>query len=65
MLARLPGEVVTYDSVDTINDDDNEEHGPPVPVEALSAINVSGIPSHLIQVKVGSPVVLMCNHDAP
>ena len=65
VLARLPGEVVTYDSVDTINDDDNEEHGPPVPVEVLNAIDVSGTPSHRIQVKVGAPVVLMRNLDAP
>ncbi|KAF0310225.1 hypothetical protein FJT64_018735 [Amphibalanus amphitrite] len=56
---------VTYASVDTISDDDNEDHGPPVPTEVLNAIDVSGMPSHRLQVKVGAPVVLMRNLDAP
>ncbi|KAF0311863.1 hypothetical protein FJT64_017362 [Amphibalanus amphitrite] len=64
-LALLPGETVTYASVDTISDDDNEDHGPPVPTEVLNAIDVSGMPSHRLQVKVGAPVVLMRNLDAP
>ena len=66
VLARLPGELVTYLSVDSLTEDEqNAENGPPIPVEVLNHIDVSGIPSHQIQVKVGAPVVLMRNLDAP
>ncbi|XP_043228033.1 uncharacterized protein LOC122384558 [Amphibalanus amphitrite] len=65
-LALLPGETMTYYSVDTLTEIDNEaEVGPIVPPEVLNAIDVSGMPSHRLQVKVGAPVVLMRNLNAP
>ncbi|KAF0309099.1 hypothetical protein FJT64_019741 [Amphibalanus amphitrite] len=65
-LALLPGETMTYYSVDTLTENDNEaEVGPIVPPEVLNAIDVSGMPSHRRQVKVGAPVVLMRNLNAP
>ena len=65
VLTRLPGEMVRYYSVDSVIHDDNPENGPLISAEVLNAIDVSGMPSHRIDVKVGAPVVLMRNLDAP
>lgn len=61
ILEQISGEVVTYMSVDTIiNTDDSICHQ----AEFLNSLEISGIPLYKFQLKVGVPVLLMCNLDA-
>ena len=61
LMHKLPGDLVQYESVDTVEDDDSGDY----PVEFLNSCNPSGLPSHLLQLKVGVPVMLLRNLDAP
>lgn len=62
ILEQIPGEAVTYTSIDTLIDSDDSTS---YPVEFLNSLELSGVPSHKLQLKVGVPVLLMRNLDAP
>ena len=61
LMGKIVSEQHLYNSVDRMADPE----AVPVPVEVLNGIEVSGLPSHQIVLKIGVPVVIMRNLDAP
>lgn len=59
---KLPGEVVKYKSIDTVID---EEQAVNYPIEFLNSLEPSGMPPHILTLKVGSPLMLIRNLDPP
>ena len=62
LLQKLPGEVRCYNSVDTITEQDQVTH---YPTEFLNSLEPPGMPPHKLTLKVGCPVMLLRNLDAP
>lgn len=58
ILARFPGEEHVFYSADTVSDGDV---GANYPVEFLNTLTPSGMPSHIIRLKVNSPIILLRN----
>ncbi len=56
----IKGNTVEYYSIDSIESDDDQEISN-FPVEFLNSINISGLPPHLLKLKVGSVVMLIRN----
>ncbi|GFS88815.1 ATP-dependent DNA helicase [Trichonephila clavipes] len=51
-----------YNSIDaSMSPDDTTSY----PVEFLNSLELSGVPSHKLELKVGVPILLMCNLDVP
>ena len=62
LTTQLPGEARTLASTDsTLTEDEATEF----PVELLNSLGPVGIPPHLLNVKVGTPLILMRNLDPP
>ena len=57
LLDKLPGEVISYKSCDSVNDADAHMY----PQEFLNTIALPGIPPHLLDLKVGAVVILLRN----
>ncbi|XP_034044527.1 uncharacterized protein LOC117526576 [Thalassophryne amazonica] len=62
LLEQLPGEAVSYMSVDTVPDPDEVVN---YPVEFLNTLAPAGLPPHRLVLKVGAPVMLLRNLDPP
>ena len=62
VISRLPGELKTYFSADSIITDDPIEQSA-YPVEFLNRCTPSGLPPHLLNLKVGAVVILLRNLD--
>ena len=60
ILQLLPGEAVTYISVDSIISDDKEETQM-YPLEFLNSLTPSGMPPHKLNLKLNSVVMLLRN----
>lgn len=58
LLQQLEGQEKCYKSIDSIATDDNPFL---YPTEFLNSITFSGLPSHLLKLKVGAPVILLRN----
>lgn len=59
----IPGEEKIYKSIDTMmNQDDNNLN---FPTEFLNSLNPPGMSSHELKLKIGSPVILIRNLNAP
>ena len=61
ILEKFPGEETIYDSADSAVDEEGVDHPEPIPVEYLNSINASGLPCSKLALKVGSPILLLCN----
>lgn len=65
MLEKVPGEAVTYYSLDTPHSDNvdcdriHDVHS----TEYLNTISSPGLPNHLLELKVGVPIMLLRNID--
>jgi hypothetical protein len=60
MVRRLPGQVRTYQSVDSLDTDEaSDVHE--LPVEQLQSIDVPSLPPSQLHLKVGAPVMLLRN----
>jgi ATP-dependent DNA helicase PIF1 len=60
----FPGDQFTYTSTDTIIDSDDPDSAiATYPVEFLRSLNPSGMPSHILQIKVGMPLIILRNID--
>lgn len=62
LLCQLPGEEKSYNSVDTITE---QEHATQYPTEFLNSLEPPGFPQHKLNLKLGCPVMLLRNLDAP
>lgn len=62
ILIEVQGEMKEYLSMDTIMD---TKLSTPYPVEFLNSLELSGVPSQKLQLKLNVPVMLMRNLDAP
>lgn len=62
MMSHVQGDVVEYLSVDIVMD---SEQVTSYPTEFLNSLELSGVPSHKLRLKVGVPVLLMRNLEAP
>jgi hypothetical protein len=56
---KLPGELQEFRSIDSI--DDSDYHTNFYPIEYLNTLSFSGIPPHILRLKVGQPIILMRN----
>lgn len=65
VISLLPGHVVTYQSADSIckTTDDNDSFDELYTTEFLNTINCSGMPPHILSLKVGAPIMLIRNID--
>jgi len=56
IMIQFPGEVVEYLSADTVEEADNQW-----PLEFLNSLTIGGLPPHKLLLKLGIPIVLLCN----
>ncbi|XP_017484852.1 PREDICTED: uncharacterized protein LOC108373467, partial [Rhagoletis zephyria] len=59
---KIPGEAVEYKSIDTVMDKDQAVN---YPTELHNSLEPPGMPPHSLALKVGSPVMLIRNLNAP
>ena len=59
---QLPGEAMSYKTIDTVKDIDMVVQ---YPTEFLNSLEPSGMPPHNLRLKIGSSIMLLRNLDAP
>ena len=59
LIDRFPGAKKIYYSFDIAEDDTNNYY----PMEFLNSLTVSGLPPHVLRLKVGCPIILLRNID--
>lgn len=62
ILNKMPGEERTFESIDTVINEDDTVH---YPTEVLNSLEFSGVPSHKLYLKVGAPILLLRNLHPP
>jgi len=62
ILALLPAEVTEYISINTVVDPNDCVN---CPTEFMISLEPASMPPHKLQLQVGTPVILLCNLDAP
>ena len=62
LVAQLPGECVKYRSLDSVLD---ESQAVNFPTEFLNSLEVSGFPSHLLSLKLATPLIILRSLDPP
>nr|GFD47794.1 hypothetical protein [Tanacetum cinerariifolium] len=59
LIDRFCGDEKIYYSFDEAQDDRNNFY----PMEFLNSLNVSGLPPHVLRLKIGCPIILLRNLD--
>jgi len=62
LVEQLPGECVQYKSLDSVPD---ENQAIEFPTEFLNSLEVSGLPPHLLSLKLGAPIIVLRSLDPP
>ena len=62
LVAQLPGEPVEYRSLDSVPYESQAVH---FPIEFLNSLEVSGFPSHLLSLKLATPIIILSSLDPP
>ena len=62
LVAQLPGDCVEHRSLDFVLDESQAVH---FPVEFLNSLEVSGLPLHLLSLKVNAPIIILRSLDPP
>ncbi|KAJ8736701.1 hypothetical protein PYW08_007357 [Mythimna loreyi] len=62
ILSHIQGESREYISINRMMD---QEESTNYPIEFLNSLNVSGLPSHIIKLKIGVPIILLRNLSPP
>ena len=62
LVAQLPDDCVEYRSLDSVPDESQAVH---FPVEFLNSLEVSGLPLHLLSLKVNAPIIILRSLDPP
>lgn len=60
--SEIAGELVTYKSIDSVTDQDDVVN---YPTEFLNSLELPGLPSHNLQLKVGSLIIMWRNINQP
>ncbi|XP_069162257.1 uncharacterized protein [Procambarus clarkii] len=60
--SNIQGKAVTYKSVDTVEEADEAVN---YPTEFLHSLDLPGIPSHVHQLKIGVPIIMLRNINQP
>ena len=55
-MKKLPGDLISLKSVDSMSNDDKAAIYPP---EFLNSINISGLPPHELKLEIGAPIMLL------
>lgn len=53
---EIPGEAATYNSIDTVT---NQDDVVTYPTEFLNSLDLPGMPSHVLKLKIGVPIILL------
>ena len=62
LITELPGDCVEYRSINSVPD---ESEAINFPNEFLNSLEVSGLPPHLLTLKVGAPILILRSLDPP
>lgn len=59
---NIPGQLFTFKSVDTIMNPDEVVN---YPTEFLNSLDLPGLPPHILQLKIGAPIIMLRNIQQP
>lgn len=62
ILNRIHGDAITYTSIDTVM---AEYDAVNYPVEFLNSVDLPGFPPHILQIKIGVPIIMLRNINPP